>query len=89
MAANSSFRGDLISRCTLLTTMIEAVNKRVSVPGFKVGDLHHFRDTEFVDQLGSEAWSIASDLIDHASLQNPGAGLVTMRPRRFGPRGQS
>ena len=37
--------------------------------GSKVGNLHHFRDTEFVDQLGSEARSIASDLIAHAKTQ--------------------
>jgi nuclease S1 len=39
-------------------------NKRVSATGFKAGNLHHFWDTEFVDQLG-DAKTIASDLIGH------------------------
>jgi hypothetical protein len=42
-------------------------NKRVSAAGFKAGNLHHFWDTEFVDQLGPDARSIASDLIGHIS----------------------
>jgi hypothetical protein len=42
-------------------------NKRVSAQGFKAGNLHHFWDTEFVDQLGSDPRSIASDLIGHIS----------------------
>jgi hypothetical protein len=40
-------------------------NKRVSATGFKAGNLHHFWDTEFVDQLGPDAKTIASDLIGH------------------------
>lgn len=40
-------------------------DKRVSAPGFKAGNLHHFWDTEFVHQLGPDARSIASDLIGH------------------------
>jgi S1/P1 Nuclease len=39
--------------------------KRVSSAGFKAGNLHHYWDTEFVDQLGSNAKIIASDLIGH------------------------
>jgi hypothetical protein len=39
--------------------------KRVSANGFKAGNLHHFWDTEFVDQLGPDAKTIASDLIGH------------------------
>jgi hypothetical protein len=39
--------------------------KRVSATGFKAGNLHHYWDTEFVDQLGPDAKSIASDLIGH------------------------
>jgi len=42
-------------------------DKRVSAPGFKAGNLHHYWDTEFVDQLGPNAKSIASDLIGHIS----------------------
>jgi hypothetical protein len=42
-------------------------NKRVSAAGFKAGNLHHFWDTEFVDQLGPDTKSIASDLIGHIS----------------------
>jgi S1/P1 Nuclease len=37
----------------------------VSATGFKAGNLHHFWDTEFVDQLGPDAKTIASDLIGH------------------------
>jgi S1/P1 Nuclease len=40
-------------------------SKRVSAEGFKAGNLHHFWDTEFVDQLGPDAKTIASDLIGH------------------------
>jgi hypothetical protein len=40
-------------------------SKRVSADGFKAGNLHHFWDTEFVDELGSDAKTIASDLIGH------------------------
>jgi S1/P1 Nuclease len=39
--------------------------KRVSAADFKAGNLHHFWDTEFVDHLGPDAKSIASDLIGH------------------------
>jgi hypothetical protein len=39
--------------------------KRVSATGFKANNLHHYWDTEFVDQLGSDAKTIASDLIGH------------------------
>src|SRR5215831_17701995 len=42
-------------------------DKRVSAAGFRAGNLHHFWDTEFVDQLGSSAKTIASDLIGHIS----------------------
>ena len=42
-------------------------NKRVSAAGFKAGNLHHFWDTEFVDQLETDPKSIASDLIGHIS----------------------
>jgi len=41
--------------------------KRVSAAGFKAGNLHHFWDTEFVDQLEADPKSIASDLIGHIS----------------------
>jgi S1/P1 Nuclease len=40
-------------------------DKRVSAAGFKAGNLHHFWDTAFVEQLGPNANSIASDLIGH------------------------
>jgi hypothetical protein len=40
-------------------------DKKVSATGFKAGNLHHFWDTEFVDQLGPDAKTIASDLIGH------------------------
>jgi hypothetical protein len=42
--------------------------KRVSAAGFKAGNLHHFWDTEFVDQLGPDAKTIASDLIGHITV---------------------
>src|SRR5712671_2841962 len=40
-------------------------DKRVSAAGFKAGNLHHFWDTEFVNELGPNAKAIASDLIGH------------------------
>src|SRR5215471_6174334 len=40
-------------------------DKRVSASGLSAGNLHHFWDTEFVDQLGPDAKTIASDLIGH------------------------
>jgi len=42
-------------------------SKRVSAAGFKAGNLHHYWDTEFVEQLGADAKSIASELIGHIS----------------------
>src|SRR5215470_8001084 len=42
-------------------------NKKVSAAGFRAGNLHHFWDTEFVNQLETDAKSIASDLIGHIS----------------------
>jgi hypothetical protein len=42
-------------------------DERVSAPGFKAGNLHHFWDTEFVQQLGPDPKSIASDLLGHIS----------------------
>jgi len=42
-------------------------SKRASAAGFKAGNLHHFWDTEFVDQLGPNAKTITSDLIGHIS----------------------
>ena len=41
--------------------------KKVSAAGFRAGNLHHFWDTEFVNQLEADARSIASDLIGHIS----------------------
>jgi hypothetical protein len=41
--------------------------KRVLATGFKAGNLHHYWDTVFVDQLGPNAGGIASDLIGHIS----------------------
>jgi hypothetical protein len=49
-----------------------ANDKRVSAPGFKAGNLHHFWDTEFVGQLETDAKSIASDLIGHISHTQTG-----------------
>jgi hypothetical protein len=40
-------------------------DKRISASGFSAGNLHHFWDTEFVDQLGPDPKMIASDLIGH------------------------
>lgn len=40
-------------------------DKRVSAAGLNAGNLHHFWDTEFVDQLGPDARTIASDLVGH------------------------
>jgi hypothetical protein len=37
----------------------------VSANGFPAGNLHHFWDTEFVNELGSSPQAIASDLIGH------------------------
>ena len=42
-------------------------SKKVSAAGFRAGSLHHFWDTEFVDQLETDPKSIASDLIGHIS----------------------
>src|SRR5882672_6701181 len=42
-------------------------DKKVSATGFRAGNLHHFWDTEFVDQLETDPKSIASDLIGHIS----------------------
>jgi hypothetical protein len=41
--------------------------KRVSAPGFRANNLHHYWDTEFVNELGQDPKSIASDLIEHIS----------------------
>ncbi len=42
-------------------------NKKVSAAGFRAGNLHHYWDTEFVNQLETDPKSIASDLIGHIS----------------------
>ena len=42
-------------------------SKKVSAAGFRAGNLHHYWDTEFVDQLETDPKSIASDLIGHIS----------------------
>jgi S1/P1 Nuclease len=42
-------------------------DKKVSAAGFRAGNLHHFWDTEFVNQLETDPKSIASDLIGHIS----------------------
>jgi hypothetical protein len=47
-------------------------NKKVSAAGFRAGNLHHFWDTEFVDQLETNPQSIASDLIGHISRDQIG-----------------
>jgi len=36
--------------------------KRVTAEGFRAGNLHHFWDTEFIKQLGSDPKAVASDL---------------------------
>jgi hypothetical protein len=36
----------------------------VSAPGFRAGNLHHYWDTEFVNQLGPDPQGIASELIE-------------------------
>ena len=38
-------------------------DERASAPGFRAGNLHHFWDTEFVQQLGPDLKSIAAELI--------------------------
>ncbi|WP_342709898.1 S1/P1 nuclease [Bradyrhizobium sp. B124] len=43
--------------------------KRVSATGLSAGNLHHFWDTEFVDQLGPDSRTIASDLIGHITKE--------------------
>jgi len=42
-------------------------DNRVSAPGLGAGNLHHFWDTESVDQPGADARSIAANLIGHMS----------------------
>ncbi|MFB9261771.1 S1/P1 nuclease [Bradyrhizobium erythrophlei] len=44
-------------------------DKRVSATGLSAGNLHHFWDTEFVNQLGPDARTIASDLIGHITKE--------------------
>jgi hypothetical protein len=44
-------------------------DKRISAAGMRANNLHHYWDTEFVNQLGPDAKSIASDLIGHISPQ--------------------
>ena len=44
-------------------------DKRVSAAGMRANNLHHYWDTEFVNQLGPDAKSIASDLIGHISTE--------------------
>src|SRR6185369_2689446 len=44
-------------------------DKRVSASGFRAGNLHHFWDTEFVEQLGPDPKTIASDLIGHITQE--------------------
>jgi hypothetical protein len=41
--------------------------KKVTASGFKVGNLHHYWDTEFVSRLGPDAKRIAPDLIERIS----------------------
>ena len=41
--------------------------KRVSAKGFKAGNLHHFWDTEFVQQLGTDPQTVANQLIGRIS----------------------
>src|SRR5262249_50097061 len=51
--------------------------RRSSAAGFRAGNLHHFWDTEFVEQLGDDPQSVASDLIGHitpAQVQEWSAG---------------
>jgi hypothetical protein len=43
--------------------------KKVSANGFKDGNLHHYRDSEFINLLETNAKSIASDLIGHISKE--------------------
>ena len=73
-----------ISRCTARTIMIEAATiRRSPPPGFKAGNLHHFWDTEFVDQLGPDAKTIASDLIGHITT-GPTKPMAGWRSHRLG-----
>jgi hypothetical protein len=44
-------------------------SKKVSALGFHSGNLHHFWDTSFVEELGPDAKSIASDLVGHISQE--------------------
>ena len=46
---------------------VAAITSKVSAAGFRAGNLHHFWDTEFVNQLETNPQSIASDLIGHIS----------------------
>lgn len=48
-------------------------DKRVSAAGLSAGNLHHFWDTEFVNQLGPDARTIASDLIGHITKEQQAA----------------
>jgi hypothetical protein len=50
-----------------------ATSSRVSAPGFRTGNLHHFWDTSFVAQLGVDPQSIAADLRGHLSADQVGA----------------
>jgi hypothetical protein len=42
-------------------------DKRVSVSGLRAGTLHHYWDTEFVEQLGPDPRRIAAALVEHIS----------------------
>ncbi|GAC1345663.1 MAG: S1/P1 nuclease [Acetobacteraceae bacterium] len=43
--------------------------KRVTAPGFRAGTLHHFWDTEFVEQLGPDPAATAAALLRRLSLE--------------------
>jgi nuclease S1 len=44
-------------------------DKRVTAAGLAAGNLHHFWDTTFVEQLGPDEKTIASDLIGHITKE--------------------
>jgi hypothetical protein len=61
-------------------------DKKVSAAGFRVGNLHHFWDTEFVDQLETDPKSIAADLIGHISKEQEQTPAESSPHATCGPR---
>jgi S1/P1 Nuclease len=62
-------------------------DKRASVDGFNAGNLHSYRDTQFVVSLGEDAKTVASDLVGHITKARVScAFLCPILPVRYSPK---